>query len=402
MSNKIKLLWIGDGACNTGFARATHGICDCLHSTGLFDITVVAVNYFGEPHSYPYRILPCRSPMYGGQDPFGATRAKHLCDLEQFDVAIILTDPWQVEPYCHTLSQSKTPPKKVIAWLAVDSVNYSREGLNRVDLLLVWSELAACEMRKIVDNTEIDVVPLGVDSSVAMRPMDKVSSKTGIYGRSDIKVIGMVGTNQIRKRFDLAIRGFALSQASRDVDYLMHIHAPYTGAQDIDLRRVAEYFGVSQSVMADPDLNKSNYVLDDSYMRGMYSAFDVLLSTSQAEGWSLPCLEAMACGTSCIVPDSIGFSWIEDESRVSMSCSQYAVSGPRNRLEGAYTIGSYPTAEEVARSIDLFFSFSDAQVAEMRASGLALARSLSWDEASKRMLFYINRTIRSSAESYDG
>jgi len=56
--------------------------------------------------------------------------------------------------------------------------------------------------------------------------------------------------------------------------------------------------------------------MDDKFMAGMYSAFDVLLNPSMSEGFGVPIIEAQSCGVPVIVsnctsmPELCGAGWL--------------------------------------------------------------------------------------------
>ena len=56
-----RLFWVGDAVASTGFARATHKICDVLRET--YEVHVLGINYHGDPHPYPYTIYPAWVPF---------------------------------------------------------------------------------------------------------------------------------------------------------------------------------------------------------------------------------------------------------------------------------------------------------------------------------------------------
>ena len=50
-----KILWYGDACSNTGFARVTHSVLD--HLSKEHEVVVLGINYTGDPHEYPYKIV---------------------------------------------------------------------------------------------------------------------------------------------------------------------------------------------------------------------------------------------------------------------------------------------------------------------------------------------------------
>ena len=56
---KIKVLAYCDSpTCATGFGTVSRNILAGLYSTGRFDIDILGINYWGDPHNFPFRIWP--------------------------------------------------------------------------------------------------------------------------------------------------------------------------------------------------------------------------------------------------------------------------------------------------------------------------------------------------------
>ncbi len=72
-----------------------------------------------------------------------------------------------------------------------------------------------------------------------------------------------------------------------------------TGDDDYDIESITKYFGVKGRVIY-PEVNP-RYGVSEETMASIYNFIDVYLSTSVGEGWGLPALEAMACGTPCVL-----------------------------------------------------------------------------------------------------
>src|SRR5678816_2489484 len=102
-----KLLWVGDAAVASGFAKSTHGVLETLRKT--WDVSVLGLNYLGDPHPFAYRIYPC----YPGGDFFGVGRLEYVVEREKPDVIVLQNDPWNIPAYVEKLEELKCPAKKV-------------------------------------------------------------------------------------------------------------------------------------------------------------------------------------------------------------------------------------------------------------------------------------------------
>src|SRR5258708_6785135 len=124
-----RLLWVGDAGCPSGFAVATHKILDELdyRLNGDFDVTVLGINYNGDPHQYPY---PMFAAFVGG-DAFGVGRLISMCDTVKPDVIVVQQDGWNIPFYAQALSQCErhaTIP--LVAIVAVDGKNFRGDWLD--------------------------------------------------------------------------------------------------------------------------------------------------------------------------------------------------------------------------------------------------------------------------------
>jgi len=184
----------------------------------------------------------------------------------------------------------------------------------------------------------------------------------------------VVGRNQIRKRLDLSIEYFAKWIKSQDIkDAYLYLHIGPTGDVGADIRSLVFYHGVqTRVILAEPRLGTG---IDEQAMACMYSSLNLYFSTSQGEGWGLPALEAMACGTPCLVPKWSGLESWASPAAAMIECDGTALMAPMNGL--AYTLGGIPSREETLRWLtNLYDNRSNLEM--LSESGLQLARTLPW------------------------
>jgi hypothetical protein len=66
---KVRLLFYGDGPqVATGFATVSKNLLVPLHESGKYDISVLGINYWGEPHNFPFPTWPVG--MNPEKDPY--------------------------------------------------------------------------------------------------------------------------------------------------------------------------------------------------------------------------------------------------------------------------------------------------------------------------------------------
>jgi glycosyltransferase involved in cell wall biosynthesis len=386
----LRVLWVGDAACSSGFARVTHAVCDELFAAG-HDVAVVGINYYGDPHGHPYSIYPPRQPFDGGRDGYGVTRTPAISYRFKPDVIVLLNDPWNVEPYLDALRGFRersaergflVPEVPVVAFMAVDAKNqFSAPALNRCAHVATWTRFGADELKAGGYEGEPSVVPLGVDSE-KFYPGDRSEAREKLGLEPDAFYVGVVGRNQPRKRLDLTLEAFADWVRNNDVpNARLLLHVAPTGDRGFDLKPLVRHFGLERGrvLLSTPNTGAG---APDEQLRLFYSAFDCYLTTTQGEGWGLPCLEAMACGTPCLVPDHSGLGDWTGSAAVKVPCSAIAVNAPIGDL--AYTVGGVVDRRAVVSELNTMYR-SSAHRDTYRRRGLKLAASLPWSRTGCEM-----------------
>jgi glycosyltransferase involved in cell wall biosynthesis len=356
-------------------------VCDHLHEIG-HEVHVLGLNYWGDPHDYPYDIWPCFAPLDDCRDAFGVERLPRLVARLRPDLVVLLNDPWNVPGYIKALDRiegMELPP--VMGWLAVDGKNQAAgELLGGLDHVAVWTEFAAEELRSSGYAGPLSIIPLGVDLD-RFRPRDKAECRRAICpeGYEDGWIVGVVGRNQTRKRLDLTIRGFArwIQERGRD-DARLLLHVAPTAEQGANIISLVRYYGLTgRAMLSEPH---KGYGSNPDDVAKMYSAFDVYLTTTQGEGWGLPALEAMACGVPVVAPDWSGLgSWAKGAACL-VPCSDTALTAPMNGKP--YTIGGVVDEGMLVDALETLYSDRGAYNLRVHA-GLDLARRYTWDRTRR-------------------
>ena len=404
----MKVLWCGDSPrVSTGFARCTRAACDAMNERG-WRVDILGINDFGDPGDYHSPIWPCRQPLDGGRDSFGVTRLPRLICRQKPDVAVILNDPWNIDPYLEYIDQyakqldtldrkdeamllRNTP---LVAWLAVDGDNQNAKALNRLAHVMVWTEYAGKQLALGGYEGVSEVVPLGVDRrTFSQRPVDEARKRVLPDGVPDgTFVVGVVGRNQPRKRLDLTLEYFAEWIKTRDIDdAFLYLHVAPTGDNGIDIPRVAKYYGLAgKLILMSPGVTKG---VDDDAMSDVYSSLDLYFTTTQGEGWGLPALEAMSCGTPVLAPDWSGLGdWAAGTARL-VECTGRAPTAPMNAQ--CYTIGGIPDREQTLEAFDWFYAPAtrDARRAEYAKRGVECAEKFTWQATGRGVTDVLDRLI---------
>lgn len=381
----MRVLFVGDAVVSTGFALCTHAVCDELHARG-HEVIVLGINHGGDPdHGYPYPIYPPVSHLERARDGFGVARLPRFTDRFDPDFVVLLNDTWNVGAYLDCLdaaysgTDKSVPP--VVAWVAVDSLNQRHApDLNRIRAVVPWTEFAKMELvRGGMTNPNVHIIPLGVDHSV-YRPADRTESRARIgldqFG-PDAFILGSIGRNQLRKQLLLTIEYFAeWIHSKRVTNAYLYLHCAPTGENAADINSLVDFYGIADHV-AVARAHTPGAGASHDFMRAMYNSLDVYVSTSQAEGWGLPTLEAMACGVPCVVPDFAAFGphgWVGDAA-VRVPSPHHVLTAPFGT--SLYTIGAIPDKRSFIDELHAMYSSSDHRNTYI-LRGLRKAGEFSW------------------------
>lgn len=173
-------------------------------------------------------------------------------------------------------------------------------GLRRADLLVASSEFTkVCIERYLgIPSERIHVVHLGVDLDF-YKPCPASAADLARFGlKGDARHLLYVGTDDPRKDLATLLRAFRRIRETREDVHLVKVGSPAPVEQRERSLELAADLGVLPYVHFLDDV-------DEATLRLIYSAADVYVQPSLYEGFGLPVLEAMACGTP-VVASSVG------------------------------------------------------------------------------------------------
>lgn len=365
-----KVLLVGDAVVSTGFARMNHAYADAMHAAG-WEVWMIGINYTGDPHNYPYPIYPPYS--YGGGEPWGMTRMAELARKMRPDMICVTNDPWNIPQY-----RKRAGNAQMMASVAVDGKNCRGNGLNGNAMTVFWTQFGLQQAQLGGFNGPNRVIPLGVDLEKYYQH-DQATSRQGLpEDARDKFIVGVVGRNQPRKRIDLAMMYFAEWIRTRGIsDAYLFLHIGPTGDKGYDVDQLAKYLKISNRVVvAEPPIGDG---VTEKQMAKTYSCFDVMLSTTQGEGWGLTHMEAMACGVPCILPDWAALGEWAAPAAWMVECTSFACT-PNN----INAVGGLMDRELCLKALDQFYLHTDVR-RRYREKGLELVKQpqYRWDAIGK-------------------
>jgi glycosyltransferase involved in cell wall biosynthesis len=228
----------------------------------------------------------------------------------------------------------------------------------RADHVIADSQHTASDLVELlgVAREKISVIYLGVDSSFApVRVPDRLAALDDRLGLPHPLVLA-VGTIEPRKNFPALIAAFARARAQPGGPRMLAISGRKGWLYD-------ETFAAVKKYAVEDAVRFLDFIPDDD-LATLYSAADVLVMPSIDEGFGLPVIEAMACGTPVVVSDAGALPEVVGDAGIAVSLRQ----------EGAL-------ADALARVT------SNPQLREeLSARGLERVRGFTWEQAARSAL----------------
>ena len=139
---------VGDAVAPTGFSRVVQGIMEPIAQ--LYDIHQMALNYFGDPHDWPWKLYPA----FVGGSAFGTQRIAQLFDKVAPDLVFIVSNLGSIQAYLEKLGE-RVHKAPIIAYCPIEagpvSLSYGR-GLNGIDCLVLYTEYSKNLMIKTIEK----------------------------------------------------------------------------------------------------------------------------------------------------------------------------------------------------------------------------------------------------------
>jgi glycosyltransferase involved in cell wall biosynthesis len=182
-------------------------------------------------------------------------------------------------------------------------------ALARADRVIVHTHAIKTEVMSLLalPGERIDVIPLAPSENCS--PVDEVLSETpcGLERYTPDDYILHVGTIEPRKNIPVLLRAFKIL---REKHQLKLILAGGEGWLNDSIIRLPRELNIQNDVIL------TGYV-DGAILRSLYHHALVLVCPSLYEGFGLPPLEAMACGTPVIISDALSLREVAGDAAMS-------------------------------------------------------------------------------------
>ena len=247
-----------------------------------------------------------------------------------------------------------------------------------------YSEWIATQARAAgVDPGRIRVVPLGVDPGVYSAAGPRMTLPT----EKSFRFV-FVGGVSLRKGTDLLLDAYRRAfTAADDVCLILKDHSKDLFYRENHAR--SRITGWAESPDA-PELLHIDDFLPEQELAALYRASDVAVFPYRAEGFCVPILEAMACGTPSVVPDfgacldfcSAETSWLTRVRRIRAPVTRsFSVALGFEEALAEVDFCELPV-DRLAESLRAVHRDSAARQAKA-AAGIVRAGSFSWDHSGR-------------------
>lgn len=232
-----------------------------------------------------------------GREPYGTDVIAEHARNHGADVILTLMDFWKMGPAAAALRELRT-----LAWMPVDCFPLSSR--DREVLIASGAQPVAMSSfgRQMLTDAGFSPLyaPHMVDRSVFKPPADRAALRREL-GLDEFFLVGICAANKdsLRKGWQEQMRAFSIFAASHEEARLM-VHSSIYDPGGLPLHELAQALGIAEKVIWSDQYALRAGLMGDEMMADWFGCLDVLSACSYAEGFGVPIIEAMACGTPVI------------------------------------------------------------------------------------------------------
>jgi len=360
-----RILWVGESpARDTGLGRLSRELLGRLSKH--FDAACLACHHNERdwaPEGAPYRLYP------PGGDGTGRGALGPAASDFRPDVIVAAGDPWMIDWVFDAPLGLPT-----VGYLTLDGRPLHQrwqELMGRMSHTVVCSSFAESVVREAGVPVPVSVVPLGVNPAV-FRPLPRDALTRVPRALLDRFVVGFVGRNQPRKQIPILVEAFAEFARGKE-DAFLYLHA---SCRDVgwDLPALLDRFALRGKAGFPRDLMPAQGVADE-VLAQVYSLFSILALPSTSEGFGLPILEGMACGTPVVATNYSAMVELVDGRGELIRVRHWANVGPFNVDQAIADV------DHLVELLHKLYDNPDLR-AEYGRKGREFAETMTWDRCA--------------------
>lgn len=349
MFKRKKVLVMTDSPkIDTGFGRVGREVWSYLQSTGKYEIVCIGWFHQDNPREVSYPVLTTKKDSKGvitQEDKYAHQSFPEVVDNFKPDLVWSLGDMWMTD---HIKDASNRGVFKWVGYFPIDGEPVPSKWGNVVRSMDYAVAYGKYGMDVISQRTgkmdNLSYIYHGVDTKLFKSFDDEARQdfKRQLLGIDKKTVIGIVARNQPRKAFDLLFQAFyhllkgeyvkcracgkvtvsnydivhriaakpkkcskcgsaTLNEGKPNDDLILYLHcAPKDCGWDLlDLQ---DDFQLKGHIVFNPDLRIGSGIPEPT-LAAIYNAIDIFTLPTRGEGFGLPILEAMSCGTAVVTTD---------------------------------------------------------------------------------------------------
>jgi len=229
------------------------------------------------------------------------------------DVVITIGDIWNFNFICEV---KKTLAFNWLAYIAVEGEHFPKkiklnnnqvlnidEIMNYIDTIITYSEFGKTELEKSGYDVH-DFIYHGVDTSI-FKPykLNQKELKKHYFDFDENPFMFLcVADNQPRKRFDVLLRAWKIYQdefATPLTPAFLTLITQAVKFGGINIPEICERYNITETVRVHTNYVHGSGIYQNELVT-LYNLADFFVLASSAEGFGLPYIESLACGTPII------------------------------------------------------------------------------------------------------
>ncbi len=268
-----------------------------------------------------------------------------ITDLDVPDADIIMATWWETAEWVAKLSPTKG--KKVYFLQHYEAFDYIPKGRVEATWRLPMHKIAVAQWLADIARNEygdlsVSLVPPTVDTKQFYDPQSRGKQPRG---KQSVPTVGMYYSTTPWKGCDLALKAFSIA-----AEKIPNLHLVAFGSGDTPPPNLL------------PDGTEYNKEPTQDQLKEFYSKCDAWLFSSSSEGFGLPILEAMACGTP-VIGTPVG-------------------AAPELLAGGGGILVKPKDPEDMAKAIEQICQLSDAEWRAMSKTALETVINYTWEDAT--------------------
>jgi len=391
--------------CATGFAQVARNILMGVHNSGRYNVIQLGINYWGDPHEYPFPIYPMG--VNKQNDPYGREKAKSMILNLEWDVLFLLQDTFILQFLRELVPEIRRAGKKgpIVVYAPADGIPRPEwiEGISHADVCIAYTDWAKKEWIKAfapIESKVVDVLPHGINTKhfFPMPEEEMQEFRRNYFGKvAGNFIFCNVNRNQQRKDIPRTLMAFKkVLEARPNLTLYLHMASKDLGW---DLAQVVRSLDLdlNTDVLFPANFNvNQGFPLD--ILNRVYNSVDCMVSTTLGEGWGLSWLEAMAVNRPVIFPDNTALTENladgrgllvksgEDWDHHTVICNDFEVVRPVTNLDDL--------VEKMIYCID-----NPEEMKEMSNKAYKwVLKNLNWDDVVSRFIKVFDNSLNIERE----